>query len=141
MHPDQAVDAIIDAALYQNISFFVVPCCVFSCEFPNRRIPIITTTTTTTNSNGDNNNDDDDNGRKNTIVTTPTGTMQTGIPPTSTNTTTKTTTKTTRTKLVTTYDELLQYLENKSPDIQRHVLPFEGRNVCLYRVVVDSQSR
>ena len=42
----------------------------------------------------------------------------------------------TATKLVTTYDELLQYLENKSSDIKRHVLPFEGRNVCLYRVVI-----
>ena len=40
MHPDQAVDAIVDAALYQNISFFVVPCCTYSREFPNRRIRI-----------------------------------------------------------------------------------------------------
>ena len=41
----------------------------------------------------------------------------------------------TNTKLVTTYEELVDYLQAKSPDIQRHVLPFEGRNICLYRVV------
>mmetsp|Transcript_4770 Transcript_4770/g.11311 ORF Transcript_4770/g.11311 Transcript_4770/m.11311 type:complete len:332 (+) Transcript_4770:99-1094(+) len=81
MHPDQAVDAIVDAALALNISFFVVPCCTYSAEFPHRRTA------------------DDKN------------------------------------KRVTTYEELLDYLQNKSPDIQRALLPFEGKNVCLYRVV------
>jgi hypothetical protein len=105
MHPDQAVDAIIDAALYKNISFFVVPCCTYSREFPNRRIPIpITVDDTHANNNGNGNNEKQNQNHKTT-------------------------------KVVTTYDELLQYLENKSADIKRHVLPFEGRNVCLYRVV------
>eukprot|EP00536_Pseudo-nitzschia_multiseries_P013190 jgi/Psemu1/290714/fgenesh1_pg.546_\ len=83
MHPDQAVDAIVDAALAKNISFFVVPCCVYSKEFPNRRVATKTT------------------------------------------------------KLVTTYDDLIRYLMAKSPDIRKHTLPFEGRNICLYRVVVE----
>lgn len=84
MHPDQAVDAIVDAALALNVSFFVVPCCTYSHEFPHRR--------------------------------------------------------TTEGKQVTKYDELLDYLQAKSPDIQRTVLPFEGKNICLYRVVVkDNQ--
>lgn len=79
MHPDQAVDTIVDAALALDISFFVVPCCTYSQEFPHRRL---------------------ENG-----------------------------------KSVTKYEELLEYLQNKSSDIQREVLPFEGKNVCLYRVV------
>jgi hypothetical protein len=80
MHPDQAVDAIVDAALDMNVTFFVVPCCTYSSEFPNRKV---------LSSN----------------------------------------------KIVTTYEELLDYLQCKSPDIKRHTLPFEGKNVCLYRIV------
>jgi hypothetical protein len=80
MHPDQAVDAIVDASLDMNITFFVVPCCTYSSEFPNRKV---------LSSN----------------------------------------------KIVTTYEELLDYLQSKSPDIKRHTLPFEGKNVCLYRIV------
>jgi len=99
MHPDQAVDAIVDAALYQNISFFVVPCCTYSREFPNRRIRI---KNKNDNSSGE--------GLANSLSIA-------------------------NTKLVTTYEELVDYLQAKSPDIQRHILPFEGRNICLYRVV------
>jgi hypothetical protein len=81
MHPDQAVDAIVDAALAMNISFFVVPCCTYSQEFPHRRYQ--------------------------------------GRP-------------------VTKYEDLLGYLQAKAPPgtIRRAVLAFEGKNVCLYRVVV-----
>ncbi len=96
MHPDQAVDAIVDAALYQNISFFVVPCCTYSREFPHRRVCVPVS----------------ENGRDETTM-----------------------------KLVTTYEELVDYLQAKSPDIQRHVLPFEGRNICLYRVVPPKETQ
>jgi len=131
MHPDQAVDAIIDAALYKNISFFVVPCCTYSREFPNRRIPIRTTT-----DDGDerrprrNNNEKKKNAnpseppqqqQQQNVAEDDDKEMATAM--------------TAMTKVVTTYDELIQYLENKSPDIKRHILPFEGRNICLYRVV------
>ena len=105
MHPDQAVDAIVDAALYQNISFFVVPCCVFPREFPHRRVRVRATTAATHNEN----ENDDESGPPSTVETT--------------------------TKRVTRYEELVDYLQAKSPDIRRHVLPFEGRNICLYRVV------
>ncbi|KAJ3395223.1 hypothetical protein HDU92_006120 [Lobulomyces angularis] len=37
MHPDQATDEIVDFALKNGKSFAVVPCCVFSNLFPNRR--------------------------------------------------------------------------------------------------------
>ena len=39
MHPDQAVDAIVDAALHLGVPFFVVPCCVYAQDFPHRRGP------------------------------------------------------------------------------------------------------
>jgi len=80
IHPDQAVDAIVDAALALEVSFFVVPCCVYSRAMSFRKL-------------GDNQ------------------------------------------KPVTSYEELLDYLQNKHPDIQREVLPFEGKNVCLFRIV------
>ncbi len=96
MHPDQAVDAIVDAALYQNISFFVVPCCTYSREFPHRKV-CVPVSTDGEGSNG--------------------FAFQRTI------------------KLVTTYEELVNYLQAKSPDIKRHILPFEGRNICLYRIV------
>ncbi len=38
MHPDQATEAIVDAALRYDRSFAVVPCCVFSRQFPWRTI-------------------------------------------------------------------------------------------------------
>lgn len=96
MHPDQAVDAIVDAALYQNISFFVVPCCTYSREFPHRRVCVPVS----------------ESGKATTTM-----------------------------KLVTTYEELIDYLQAKSPDIKRHVLPFEGRNICLYRVVAPKETQ
>ena len=37
MHPDQATEGIIDAALELNLPFAVVPCCTFPELFPHRR--------------------------------------------------------------------------------------------------------
>ena len=79
MHPDQAVESIVDAALALNVSFFVMPCCVHSREFPDR-------------------------------------VLRSG-------------------ESVRSYDQLLGYLEEKAEGIKREVLGFEGRNVCIYRVV------
>lgn len=39
MHPDQATDAIVTAALARGVPFFVVPCCVFPSHFTSRRLP------------------------------------------------------------------------------------------------------
>eukprot|EP00501_MAST-03F_sp_TOSAG23-6_P001493 GSMAST32.ASY1.ANO1.1552.1 assembled CDS len=38
MHPDQATEAIVDAAIRFNTLCAVVPCCVFPCLFPNRKL-------------------------------------------------------------------------------------------------------
>lgn len=38
LHPDQATDAIVDAALELEVPFALVPCCVFPRLFPHRRV-------------------------------------------------------------------------------------------------------
>ena len=38
LHPDQASEAIVDAALALGKPFAVVPCCVFPSTFPQRRL-------------------------------------------------------------------------------------------------------
>ena len=38
LHPDEATDAIVDAALAAGKPFAVVPCCVFPSLFPHRRL-------------------------------------------------------------------------------------------------------
>ena len=38
MHPDQATEPIVDAALRLNKPFAVVPCCVFPDAFPERAL-------------------------------------------------------------------------------------------------------
>lgn len=39
IHPDQATEPIVDAALAFNKSFAVLPCCVFANENPHRSVP------------------------------------------------------------------------------------------------------
>jgi hypothetical protein len=38
MHPDQGAEYIVDFALHRNIPFAVVPCCVYSKQFPKRKL-------------------------------------------------------------------------------------------------------
>jgi len=38
LHPDQATGSIVQVASERNKPFAVVPCCVFSAEFPDRRL-------------------------------------------------------------------------------------------------------
>merc|ERR1711907_171235 len=39
LHPDQAAEATVALALALRKPFAVVPCCVYSAEFPRRRLP------------------------------------------------------------------------------------------------------
>eukprot|EP00397_Hematodinium_sp_SG-2012_P048958 GEMP01056288.1.p1 GENE.GEMP01056288.1~~GEMP01056288.1.p1 ORF type:complete len:407 (+),score=97.25 GEMP01056288.1:204-1424(+) len=39
MHPDQATGAIVEEAIKRGDPFAVVPCCVFSDDFPDRSLP------------------------------------------------------------------------------------------------------
>ena len=38
MHPDEATEPIVDLALERDISFVIVPCCVFAQDNPGRRL-------------------------------------------------------------------------------------------------------
>jgi len=38
LHPDEATEPIVDTALYFQLPFAVLPCCVFSALFPDRRL-------------------------------------------------------------------------------------------------------
>ena len=38
MHPDEATEAIVDLCVQFKRPFAVVPCCVFSHQFPDRRL-------------------------------------------------------------------------------------------------------
>ena len=38
LHPDEATEPLVDTALHLNINFAVIPCCVFSAKFPDRRM-------------------------------------------------------------------------------------------------------
>ena len=98
IHPDQATESVIDAALYFNKSFAVVPCCVFPNLFPQRYISKEVR---------------DINSEMNTVNTV--NTVST---------------------LVRTYDDFITYLCNKDKSILIDYLPFEGRNIVLYRKVV-----
>ena len=82
LQPDQALDAIVDAALALGKPFAVVPCCVFSREFPNRRL------------SGE--------------------------------------------RAVTTRDDLIEYIQEKDPGIERAVLKCPGANVVLWKVETES---
>lgn len=76
MLTDQAAEHIVDFALRNNKPFALVPCCVYSKEFPKRKL---------------------------------------------------------QGKPVTTYEQLLDYLEQKAPGrIKRRQLDFEGKNTLLY---------
>jgi hypothetical protein len=46
MHPDQATGAVLETALTLQKPFAVVPCCVFSRQFPHRLTPTGTTVST-----------------------------------------------------------------------------------------------
>jgi hypothetical protein len=83
LHPDEATDSVVDAAVSSRKPFCVVPCCVFSRLFPNRRVV--------------GGCDADASSRP-----------------------------------VCTRADLVDYLCEKHPDIQRATLPFVGSNTILW---------
>lgn len=104
VHADQATEAIVDAALALGKPFAVVPCCVFKAE--HRKIKVVKKTA-------------DEMVVKKGIEeeTEESRKMEDDM----------------EEKVVSTYEELLQYLQAKHPSIQRGELPFFGRNIVLYR--------
>jgi hypothetical protein len=85
LHPDEATDSVVDAAVSSRKPFCVVPCCVFSRLFPHRRVV------------GGRQGEDGAGGRP-----------------------------------VCTRADLVDYLCEKHPAIQRATLPFVGSNTILW---------
>ena len=38
LHPDEATEPLVDCAIQFSLDFAVIPCCVFSQDFPQRRL-------------------------------------------------------------------------------------------------------
>ena len=123
LHPDEATGEIVDFAIKHRIPFVVVPCCVFSRLFPNRYKPIRTTTTTTrrqrtisdSNSSRQGEAKKQNNGtRFNEDDEEMTGGMIR------------------RREIVSTYDDLIEYLVDKDDSIRITKLNFEGANLALW---------
>ena len=76
MHPDQAAEGIVDFALRMKKPFALIPCCVYSKQFPRKK--------------------------------TPSGAQ------------------------VSNYQDLVDHLRAKHPDIRTMKMPFEGKNTIVY---------
>lgn len=90
---DKCTEEIVDVALEHNLSFAIVPCCVFPDQFPSRCM---------ISKEKPMNND----GKPNLVS-------------------------------VRSYDDFLQYLMAKDDAIKRATLPFEGKNIVLYKIIVS----
>lgn len=121
LHPDEATDSIVDIAVELMIPFCIVPCCVFGRLFPHRRKGIlsqqqqhqINSSLFLSIENNNNNNEL----QSNKISNDSNGIMVNN------NTTND---------AVSSYTDLLDYLQAKHPSIQRTNLPFKGSNVILW---------
>lgn len=105
LHPDQATEPIVKAALKTGKPFAVIPCCVFGRDNPHRRLPKLPTQTNTNDEHltvarretmGEENNDD--------LLTRP----------------------------VTSYDDFVLWLSSLHPGIETAWLNFEGMNRVLF---------
>jgi hypothetical protein len=76
MHPDQALNAVLELAISLDKPFVVLPCCVFARDFPRK--------------------------------------LRTQ-------------------QAVSTYEDLLTWVEEQALGVRRVQLPFAGKNVMLYR--------
>ena len=109
MHPDQATDLIVDAALRYGKPFAVVPCCVFPNHHPNRRIAsrgscVLRELLDET---------EEEAGGTTAVADADADAEE---------------------EHVRTYEQYLTWLEKRAPGIQREVLKFDGRNVVLFNV-------
>jgi hypothetical protein len=139
MHPDQATEPIIDAALQSGKPFAVVPCCVFTRQFAGRRLlkrpaPLLAgaagldelgkraALAAVQRSN---------QGREEIRMSLGMGSSSASavIPPIGRRGDGEE-----GAKEVVTYEDFLLYLRAKHPDIHIEFLPFRGRNAVLWYV-------
>ena len=113
LHPDQAASEIVAFATARRVPFAVVPCCVYSVEFPFRRVPAEGAAGI-----------DDANGQKG--VTRDWKITQNASPD-------KHYLSYLRGRKVKNYDDLIDWLVAIGPKgTQTAVLPFEGKNICVF---------
>ncbi|KAF9363593.1 hypothetical protein BGX34_003754 [Mortierella sp. NVP85] len=104
LHPDQATEPIVKAALKTGKPFAVIPCCVFGRDNPHRRL-LKSLLSTTTND---------------------------GVQWTQTETVTIVEDDDPLTRPVTSYDDFVLWLSSLHPDIETAWLNFEGMNRVLF---------
>jgi hypothetical protein len=109
LHPDEATDSIVDIAIELRIPFCIVPCCVFARLFSHRQRPQTILSSLDTSS----------------FLSNIIEENETQIQPSRKSVHE-------RNNCVSTYAELLDYLQSKHPSIQRTQLPFRGSNVILW---------
>ncbi|CAD7934678.1 unnamed protein product [Amoebophrya sp. A120] len=116
MHPDQAAEAVVDLALHLDVPFFLVPCCVYAKEFPKRHIRV-------------------PRRRPDTIRSGSDKAASAGAEPVPSTSSVEGDKEKHVLKQVKSYEDLLQYLQNKDPGIQRsELIGIEGKNVVLWKV-------
>ncbi|KAF9961735.1 kinetochore-associated Ndc80 complex subunit ndc80 [Mortierella alpina] len=104
LHPDQATEPIVRAALKAGKPFAVIPCCVFSRDNLHRRLPKVSSSSSTTSNVSNISQDDPLGADEETSLTRP----------------------------VTSYEDFVTWLSTLHPGIETTWLNFEGMNQVLY---------
>lgn len=115
LHPDQATEPIVRAALKAEKPFAIIPCCVFGRDNPHRRLPVLRTELS---SGSEHRGDGEVDGakKKDAAVQDMDVDQQTG----------------TETRAVTSYDDFVTWLTTLHPGIETTWLNFEGMNRVLF---------
>ena len=120
-HPDQATEACVDLAQVLKVPVCIVPCCVFPSEFPNRMLH-----------SRDQNLQD---------ATSTTAGQNATSPAQATTLSTAAIASTPTAIRVRDYEQFLQYLQQRHPNLRKDVLDFHqtetSRNIVLYTLPED----
>ncbi|KAF9374835.1 hypothetical protein CPB97_011866 [Podila verticillata] len=115
LHPDQATEPIVRAALKAGKPFAIIPCCVFGRDNPHRRLPVVRTELSgESEAHGDGEMD----GAKNKDVSVQDMDVDQEAG--------------TETRAVTSYDDFVTWLMTLHPGIETTWLNFEGMNRVLF---------
>mmetsp|Transcript_15359 Transcript_15359/g.36822 ORF Transcript_15359/g.36822 Transcript_15359/m.36822 type:complete len:148 (+) Transcript_15359:40-483(+) len=123
LHPDECTEDIVDAAIEHDLSFAIVPCCVFPDLFPTRRM-LSRKEVFSKSDTKDTVVRHDESYYQNNKHTYP------HHPKSEQNKN-----GTANYVPVRSYNDFLQYLMDKDDGIRMVSLPFEGKNTVLYKVV------
>lgn len=126
LHPDEATGSIVEFAVKHRIPFVVIPCCVFSRLFPMRFKPL---------PNSTNNVIKNEVSKTNTRDAVFEGSYATGI---DVSTSPKDDRKINM-EVVSTYNDLIDYLVDKDSSIKVTPLNFDGANLAVWSVFSNKQ--